>query len=67
MVALRAHCVLVVERVVLASAVLGLGLGVRWQLGFALPMVAATWWTQSVMRARHEIGSTGPVLPVPTR
>jgi geranylgeranylglycerol-phosphate geranylgeranyltransferase len=66
-VALRAHSVLVVERVVLASAVLGLGLGVRWQLVFALPAAAATWWTQSVMRARHEIGSAGPVLPVPTR
>jgi geranylgeranylglycerol-phosphate geranylgeranyltransferase len=56
-VALRAHSVLVIERVVLASAVVGLGLGVAWQLGLAVPMVALTWWTQSQMRPRHETGS----------
>jgi 4-hydroxybenzoate polyprenyltransferase/geranylgeranylglycerol-phosphate geranylgeranyltransferase len=56
-VALRAHEVLVVERVVLASGVVGLGLGVGWQLGLAIPLVALTWWTQATMRTRHELGT----------
>lgn len=56
-VALRAHSVLVIERVALASAIVGLGLGVAWQLGLAAPMVALTWWTQSTMRKQHELGS----------
>jgi geranylgeranylglycerol-phosphate geranylgeranyltransferase len=60
-VALRAHSVLVIERVVLASAVVGLGLGVAWQVGLAAPMVALTWWTQSTMRKQHELGSAKPV------
>jgi geranylgeranylglycerol-phosphate geranylgeranyltransferase len=54
--ALRAHEVLVVERLVLASAVVGLGLGIGWQLGLVIPMAAFTWWTQSAMRTRHELG-----------
>jgi 4-hydroxybenzoate polyprenyltransferase/geranylgeranylglycerol-phosphate geranylgeranyltransferase len=66
--ALRAHSVLVIERVVLASAVVGLGLGAGWQLGLAIPMVALTWWSQSVMRIRHELGAgkslASPVGPV---
>jgi geranylgeranylglycerol-phosphate geranylgeranyltransferase len=62
--ALRAHEVLVVERVVLASAVVGLGLGVRWQLGLVVPMAALSWWTQSAMRARHELGTTRTVPSV---
>jgi geranylgeranylglycerol-phosphate geranylgeranyltransferase len=66
-VALRAHSVLVIERVVLASAVVGLGLGVAWQLGLAVPMVALTWWTQSQMRRRHELGSATPTLPAPAQ
>jgi geranylgeranylglycerol-phosphate geranylgeranyltransferase len=61
-VALRAHCLLVIERVVLASAVVGLGLGAGLQLVLVVPMVALTWWTQSVMRSRHELGTAGPVL-----
>jgi geranylgeranylglycerol-phosphate geranylgeranyltransferase len=60
-VALRAHEVLVVERVVLASAVVGLGLGVGWQLGLVIPVAVLTWWTQSVMRTRHELGPTRTV------
>lgn len=59
--ALRAHEVLVVERLVLASAVVGLGLGVGWQLWLVVPMTALTWWTQSAMRARHELGTTRAV------
>ncbi|WFE40837.1 UbiA family prenyltransferase [Micromonospora sp. WMMD998] len=56
LVALRAHSVLVVERVLLASAVVGLGLGVAVQLLLALPMLAFTWWAQRGMRVRHELG-----------
>jgi 4-hydroxybenzoate polyprenyltransferase/geranylgeranylglycerol-phosphate geranylgeranyltransferase len=65
-VALRAHSVLVIERVVLASAVVGLGLGAGWQLALVLPMATLTWWTQSVMRSRHELGTTQPVLATRT-
>jgi geranylgeranylglycerol-phosphate geranylgeranyltransferase len=54
--ALRAHEVLVVERLVLASSVVGLGLGIGWQLGLVVPLAALTWWTQSTMRTRHELG-----------
>jgi geranylgeranylglycerol-phosphate geranylgeranyltransferase len=61
LVTLRAHSVLVIERVVLASAVVGLGLGAAWQVGLAAPMVALTWWTQSTMRKQHELGSAKPV------
>jgi geranylgeranylglycerol-phosphate geranylgeranyltransferase len=55
--ALRAHAVLVVERVVLASAVVGLGLGAGWQLLLMIPLVILTWWTQAAMRARYELGT----------
>ncbi|MFI5837379.1 UbiA family prenyltransferase [Micromonospora sp. NPDC051300] len=65
-VALRAHSVLVVERVVLASAVVGLGLGVVVQLALALPMVALTWWAQRGMRDRHELGPAGAGLALAT-
>jgi geranylgeranylglycerol-phosphate geranylgeranyltransferase len=61
--ALRAHAVLVVERVVLAAGVAGLGLGSGWQLGLGLPMVALTWWTQTMMRTRHEFGARRPAVP----
>lgn len=66
-VALRAHAVLVVERVVLASAVVGLGLGAGWQLGLVIPLAALTWWTQTTMRTRHELGSirTIPAVTMP--
>ncbi|HET9143132.1 UbiA family prenyltransferase [Actinophytocola sp.] len=64
-VALRAHEVLVVERVVLASAVVGVGLGPGAQLGLAIPIVALTWWTQSAMRARHELGTTATLRRIP--
>ena len=58
--ALRAHSVLVIERVVLASAVAGLGLGLGLQLALGVPMALATWWIQSQMRSRHELGDTAP-------
>jgi 4-hydroxybenzoate polyprenyltransferase/geranylgeranylglycerol-phosphate geranylgeranyltransferase len=57
LVALRAHAVLVVERVVLAAAVVGLGLGDGWALLLAAPLAALSWWTQSAMRANHELGA----------
>jgi len=61
--ALRAHEVLVVERIVLASAVVGLGLGAGRQLVLVVPLVILTWWTQSIMRARHELGDrSSPTL-----
>ena len=62
--ALRAHAVLVVERVVLASAVVGLGLGVGWQLALVIPLALLTWSTQSAMRTRHELGSARTVPAV---
>ncbi|QFZ21232.1 UbiA family prenyltransferase [Saccharothrix syringae] len=58
---LRAHEVLVVERLVLASAAVGVGLGVGWQLGLLVPAAALTWWTQTAMRTRHELGTTRAV------
>ncbi len=66
-VALRAHSVLVIERVVLASAVVGLGLGAAWQLGLAVPMVVLSWWTQTQMRTRHELGTASPTRPTPAQ
>ncbi|MFI9643181.1 UbiA family prenyltransferase [Micromonospora sp. NPDC051925] len=66
LVALRAHAVLVVERVVLASALVGLGLGVGLQLVLVLPLVGLTWWSQHLMRARHELGTGRPALTLAT-
>ena len=66
LVALRAHAMLVLERVLLASAVVGLGLGLGWQLGLAVPMVALTGWTQTLMRSRHELGAV-PSAPAAAR
>lgn len=65
-VALRAHSVLVVERVVLASALVGLRLGIGMQLLLVLPMVGLTWWAQHLMRARHELGTGRPALALAT-
>lgn len=65
--ALRAHEVLVVERLVLASAVVGLGLGIGWQIGLVVPMAALTWWTQSAMRTRHELGVSRTVAAAAQR
>jgi squalene-hopene/tetraprenyl-beta-curcumene cyclase len=59
-VALDSHSVLVAERVVLASALVGLGLGADWQIILAGPMVAVTWWTNSAMRTRYEFGAGAP-------
>lgn len=59
-IALQAHSILVLERVILASGAVGLGLGLGWQLGLAVPLVLLTWRTQMAMRPRHELGRTLP-------
>lgn len=66
-IALRAHEVLVLERLVLASAVVGLGLGAGWQLGLLVPLMALTWWTQHTMRTRHELGTARAAVALAPR
>jgi geranylgeranylglycerol-phosphate geranylgeranyltransferase len=53
-IALRSHEVLVVERLVLAGALLVPGLGLPVALGIVVPMLAVTLGTQRAMRSRHE-------------
>lgn len=53
-VALRAHEVLVAERVVLAGALLVPGLGPPAALGLVVPLLSLTLATQRGMRARYE-------------
>jgi geranylgeranylglycerol-phosphate geranylgeranyltransferase len=53
-IALRAHEVLVVERLVLAGALLVPGLGLPVALGILAPMLVLTIGTQRAMRSRHE-------------
>lgn len=61
-VALRAHEVLVLERLGLAGAAVGLGLGAAPAAGLLVPMVALSWWTQRRMRTWYELGPAhGPV------
>jgi 4-hydroxybenzoate polyprenyltransferase/geranylgeranylglycerol-phosphate geranylgeranyltransferase len=55
-VALRAHEVLVLERLGLAAAVVGLGLGAATAVALLIPMAALTWWTQRRMRTWYELG-----------
>ncbi|MFG2043815.1 UbiA family prenyltransferase [Dactylosporangium sp. NPDC048998] len=55
-VALRAHEVLVLERLGLAATVVGLGLGVATAVALLVPMAALTWWTQRRMRTWYELG-----------
>jgi len=54
--ALRAHAVLVLERLVFAGAVLELGVGLTWAALLVAPALGLTWWTQQAMRADHELG-----------
>ncbi|HEV2639438.1 MAG TPA: UbiA family prenyltransferase [Actinocrinis sp.] len=54
--ALRAHEVLVVERLGLAAGVVGLGLGAAPAVALLVPMAALTWWTQRRMRTWYELG-----------
>ncbi|MBT2211263.1 MULTISPECIES: UbiA family prenyltransferase [Actinomadura] len=59
-VALRSHGVLVVERLVLAGALLVPGLGLPAAVALLLPMLAVTLGTQRAMRSAHEFPSGGP-------
>jgi geranylgeranylglycerol-phosphate geranylgeranyltransferase len=56
--ALRAHSVLVAERVLLAGAVCGLGLGAASELALVTPAIVLTCWPLTVMRERHEFGTS---------
>jgi geranylgeranylglycerol-phosphate geranylgeranyltransferase len=58
--ALRAHEILVLERVWFAATVVALGLGVVPACVVALPLLAVTWWTQGVMRSAYEFGTPTP-------
>ncbi|BBB01325.1 putative UbiA prenyltransferase [Actinacidiphila reveromycinica] len=53
--ALRAHEVLVVERLVLTAAVVAAGAGAPVALCLLAPLLAFSVVTQAVMRARHEL------------
>ncbi|ORT57407.1 UbiA family prenyltransferase [Streptomyces sp. CB03238] len=57
--ALRSHEVLVVERLVLAAALLVPGLGLPTALGLLVPVLVVTLTTQRVMRSRHEFSPDG--------
>ncbi|GAB2931472.1 hypothetical protein GCM10027280_18900 [Micromonospora polyrhachis] len=55
-VALRGHELLVLERVCLAAAVVGLGLGLTTAGVLAVPALVVTGWTQARLRSGHEFG-----------
>ncbi|WNV87110.1 UbiA family prenyltransferase [Umezawaea sp. Da 62-37] len=57
--ALRAHKVLVAERLVLACAVTAAGAGAPFAVAVLLPIVAFSVITQNAMRTRHEIPPPG--------
>ncbi|AGP60772.1 UbiA family prenyltransferase [Streptomyces rapamycinicus] len=68
--ALRAHAVLVAERLVLAAAVVAAGAGAAPALALLTPLLAVSVITQSRMRSRHEfpappLADGGPTLPDP--
>lgn len=56
--ALRAHKLLVIERLVLACAVLLTGVGVRTAVLVLLPVLVFSGLTQALMRSRHELPPT---------
>ena len=55
--ALRAHERLVLERICLAAAVIGLGLGALVAVILVLPALALTWWSQRMLRSWYEFGA----------
>lgn len=63
--ALRAHELLVVERVGFAAAVIALGFGLATALWLLVPALTVTWWTQARLRAAHEFAV--PVAAPPDR
>lgn len=56
--ALRSHKLLVIERLVLACAVLLTGVGVRAAVLVLLPVLVFSGLTQALMRSRHELPPT---------
>ncbi len=56
--ALRAHQLLVIERLVLASAVIATGLDIRTVVFVLVPVLLFSGLTQAAMRARHELPPT---------
>ena len=67
--ALRAHELLVLERIAFAGAVITLGFGVLAAAVLVAPMLAATWWTQSRLRMGYELGALArrkPTAPAQT-
>ncbi|MEV4624759.1 UbiA family prenyltransferase [Micromonospora sp. NPDC049523] len=58
--ALRAHELLVLERIGLAGALVALGFGLTRTAVLLLPILLLTWWTQARMRVGYELGP-GPV------
>jgi geranylgeranylglycerol-phosphate geranylgeranyltransferase len=64
-VALRAHELLVLERLGFAAAVVGLGFGLPRALSLLVPMLILTGWTQSKMRAGYELGPAALDAPEP--
>ncbi|HEY0167225.1 MAG TPA: UbiA family prenyltransferase [Jatrophihabitans sp.] len=64
--ALRAHELLVLERLCLAAAVIGLGLG-AWKAALLLaPALILTWWSQRTLRSWYEFGSGAAGEHLPT-
>jgi isopropylmalate/homocitrate/citramalate synthase/4-hydroxybenzoate polyprenyltransferase len=61
--ALRAHKVLCIERVLLASAAVAAGLGGEVAVALLIPAVAITAYTQALLRDRHELGDRAPGPP----
>lgn len=59
--ALRAHELLVLERIGFAGAAVGLGFGLLPAIAVVVPALTVSWWTQSRMRAGYELGpAAGP-------
>jgi 4-hydroxybenzoate polyprenyltransferase/geranylgeranylglycerol-phosphate geranylgeranyltransferase len=54
--ALRAHELLVLERLCLAAVVIGLGLGALPALLLLAPALILTWWSQRTLRTWYEFG-----------
>ncbi|MDQ1720274.1 MAG: geranylgeranylglycerol-phosphate geranylgeranyltransferase [Pseudonocardiales bacterium] len=68
--ALRAHELLVLERLCLAAAVIGLGLGALPAVLLLAPALLLTWWSQRTLRTWYEFGAgpgTASIDHPPTR
>ncbi|MEV7231052.1 UbiA family prenyltransferase [Polymorphospora sp. NPDC051019] len=58
--ALRAHELLVLERIGFAGAAIGLGFGLLPAVVLVVPALTVSWWTQARMRAAYELGPPAP-------